>query len=217
MENNINSNEVTQEQQIIQQAPPPPKKKKKKFWLICLILIVVIVIIIASTADGNSDNGIAETGDTLDTADVGTTDPQEIDGGTDISETPQGVTAETFRALRIGMTPDEVIDLIGTEPFSESTTEFMGTTTTLMMWSAGFVNSISVTFTDGHASWLMQVGLDTAPEQGTFGVTHDAFSQIRNGKNVDAVQAIIGVLPNSIMEVEFLGTTTTTIMWGDEL
>jgi len=70
---------------------------------------------------------------------------------TDINE-------ETFAFLSNGMSIDEVQGIIGVPPTTETTTEMLGITTTIIMWMDG-ISSISVTFTDGHVISTLQMGL----------------------------------------------------------
>ena len=70
-----------------------------------------------------------------------------------------GVNAETFAMLRNGMSISEVQNIIGVEPTSETTTEILGTTTTMIMWMGTGFSSITVMFTNGSATSISQMGL----------------------------------------------------------
>ena len=219
---------------------------KRLIWLAGLVPIVILIIVIIAVTGNNDDmtSGIANAGESniyngyqgyspgqqTENHEAGS-GQTEYNGYGEYSpgdhggyhEAPHestvnaaGVTAEAFSALRFGMRIDEVKNIIGVSPISETTTDLMGIATTLIMWSGYGFSSISVTFTDGYASLLMQIGLDSAPQPGSYGVTHEAFAQIRNGMSFHEVSRIIGVLPTSMLEVEAFGIVSTTILWGLE-
>jgi outer membrane protein assembly factor BamE (lipoprotein component of BamABCDE complex) len=77
--------------------------------------------------------------------------------------TTGGVNAETFVLLRNGMGIEEVQEIIGIPPYSESTLEFLGLdgpiVGTVMMWVGEGLSVISVTFTNGYATSITQIGL----------------------------------------------------------
>ena len=66
---------------------------------------------------------------------------------------PSGITREVYELITMGMTRDEVQALIDRRATSETTSEFMGTTTEIVTWmnSSNF-NSITVMFTNGRVS-----------------------------------------------------------------
>ena len=124
------------------------------------------------------------------------------------------VSAETFMSLNVGMSMDEVRAIMEVPPTSETESELLDSNSTMLMWAGQGLTSISVTFTNGYASWLMQIGLSGDPQPGSYGVTHDAFARIRNGMSLEEVQWIVGVVPSSITEVDMMGIISTNIMWG---
>ena len=74
--------------------------------------------------------------------------------------TTSGINAGTFALLRNGMSISEVQNIIGVEHSSEITTEAFGITTTIKVWmNTQNFSSISVIFTDGHATAISQIGL----------------------------------------------------------
>ena len=214
----------------------PKKSSFKPIWVIVPIAVVILGIIVFTR--GNNDDAAPETVVADAGADYGFEDysigdyPQEEQENThdytseptesaEYTEQPTesagdetGVTAGAFSSLRMGMTIDEVQNIIGVAPMSETTSEIMGTTSTLITWSGAGFSSISVTFTNGYASLLMQMGLESTPQPGSHGITHESFAMIRNGMDVDEVQRIIGVLQSSITEVDVFGTSSTTILWS---
>lgn len=85
------------------------------------------------------------------------------------------VTAEAFARLENGMSIREVQDILGTTPTSESTMEMLGITTTTMMWTGRGFSSITVIFTNGYATAISQIGLET-----TSGATQAVNSELNN-------------------------------------
>ena len=76
---------------------------------------------------------------------------------------PGGINMETFAFLSIGMSVDEVLEII-TVPFTAATIwEALGEDALDMIWYLDdYTGSISVSFTGGYVSLLLQVGLESA-------------------------------------------------------
>ena len=83
-------------------------------------------------------------------ASVGTAQP-ETSAVTEIPANVGGVNAETFAFIRDGMSIDEVQELIGAVPASETNTEMAGITSTIIMWTEG-LTTITVGFTNGFVT-----------------------------------------------------------------
>ncbi|MCL2852347.1 MAG: hypothetical protein FWE20_04835 [Defluviitaleaceae bacterium] len=132
-----------------------------------------------------------------------------------------GINAQSFALIRNGMSVDEVQELIGVAPSSETTTETLGITSTVIMWMGSGLESITVLFTNGNVTSTTQMSLRGEPQVEVVtagGVNMDTFVSLRNGMSISEVQDAIGVPPTSETSTEMLGITTTMIMWmGDGL
>lgn len=86
--------------------------------------------------------------------------PQEGENvGADSINGTGGVTAESYARLKNGMSIDEVQEIIGVAPLSETTTELFGITSTTIMWMGSGFSTITVMFTNGRATLISQIGL----------------------------------------------------------
>jgi len=73
--------------------------------------------------------------------------------------TDLGITSDAHALIDMGMSRDEVINIIGIPPVSETVSEFMGTTSTIMVWMDLSFRSISIILTDGRVTTISQMGL----------------------------------------------------------
>jgi len=198
---------------------------KRRILLIGIVIILVFVSIGCGGGNGGSTQPRAQAPAPVAEAAEPATEQGPETPVVDIQpEAPQpralGVTGEAFALLRNGMSIAEVQEIIGVTPFSETNTEMLGTTTTIIMWVGSGFSSITVMFTNGSASSISQMGLQVEPHQGEApptiaagGVNAETFALLRNGMSISEVQEIIGVAPSSESTTELLGTTTTMIMW----
>ena len=137
-----------------------------------------------------------------------------------------GVNIETFALLRNGMSVDEVQEIIGVTSSSEDTSEMMGITTTIKIWTGDNFESIMVMFTDGYTTSTTQMYLQSVSQTESSailaddigGLNEETFALLRNGMSISQVKDIVGVPATSEATTEILGISSTMIMWvGDNL
>jgi len=71
----------------------------------------------------------------------------------------EALTTEHFEQLSNGMTVDEVRNVMGVAPTSETSMDIAGTEMATLMWVADDGRGITVTFMNGEASSITQIGL----------------------------------------------------------
>lgn len=82
------------------------------------------------------------------------------EGGTPHNNSEQYITLDEFNQIQVGMTYDEVVEIIGSEGTVMSTSTFMDTTYTIYYWyAADEIANANVTFINDVVEGKAQVGL----------------------------------------------------------
>ena len=129
---------------------------KKSMVCICVFTVLCIFTacdeaMVSSFVDSAVEAAVSQVADVVNEPNP---EPQATQGAN-----AGGVNAETFALLRNGMSINEVQEIIGVTPTSETTTELLGITSTTIMWVGRSFSSITVMFTDGYATIITQMGL----------------------------------------------------------
>jgi hypothetical protein len=101
-----------------------------------------------------------------------------------------GVTERAFRAIRPGMSYNDVVAIIGREGRQAAAVAGGSTNSSTWMWDEGPLNSIGVTFLDNRAILTMQMGL--RPETPQPPVTLAQFQRLQQGMTYEQAVEIMG-------------------------
>jgi len=114
-----------------------------------------------------------------------------------------------FTTIALGTYIDDAVNELG-NPTSTFTMDLMGAeTTTKSWWTLNFFrlsSSETVTFTNGYATSVMSTA------DASSNITAANFTQISSGMSELDVFEILGV-PYSVTIIEFMGLSSTTVMW----
>lgn len=183
----------------------------KKAIIIMLVALAFVVITACDSATNNSysNNVSTDTPASNNAANDRTAADDSISYG--------GVNAYTFALIRNGMSMDEVRDIIGVDPTSETTSELFGITTTLSMWLENplSLSSISIMLIDGYVTSTTQMELpaNSLTSASAGGVNMDTFVSIQTGMSIEQVNNLVGTEPDSETTSEVFGITTTMATW----
>ncbi|HLL83791.1 MAG TPA: hypothetical protein VK420_14095 [Longimicrobium sp.] len=122
-----------------------------------------------------------------------------------------GLTAAAFRAIRPGMSLEEVNALVGFAGTQTSTTDIGGRRSAGYKWQRGGEFMI-VTFMDGRASQTMQAGLDTQSAPGRT-ATLAKYNQVQEGMTLEEVSRIMGGPGNFTGFIDIVGTMSEGYSW----
>ena len=157
------------------------KEKKpfyKKWWF---ILITIIVIIGALGRIGNKKD--------IDvSADTSTASIQSTESASSTpSKSESKITYENFCSIQMGMTYDQVKEVLG-DGQEQSSNEVSGIKTVMYSWSGSGVSNMNVTIQNDEVVGKAQSGLykDKA------NITMDQYNKIENGMTYDQVKGILG-------------------------
>lgn len=127
--------------------------------------------------------------------------------------TPQrlGLTAAAFRAIRPGMSLEEVNALVGFAGTQTSSTDIGGRRSAGYKWQRGGEFMI-VTFMDGRALQTLQAGLDSQPASART-ATLAKYNQVQNGMTLEEVSRIMGGPGNFTGFVDIMGTMSEGYSW----
>lgn len=157
------------------------KEKKpfyKKWWF---ILITIIVIIGALGRIGNKKD--------IDvSADTSTSSIQSTESASSTpSKSESKITYENFCSIQMGMTYDQVKEVLG-DGQEQSSNEVSGIKTVMYSWSGSGVSNMNVTIQNDEVVGKAQSGLykDKA------NITMDQYNKIENGMTYDQVKGILG-------------------------
>jgi len=116
---------------------------------------------------------------------------------------------DQFMAIALGTHVDDAISALG-NPTSTMTMDILGTeSTTKTWWTINFFrlsSSETVTFTNGYATSVMSTA------DASSNISAYEFSQVSTGMSEIEVFNILGA-PYSVTIVEFMGSTSVTVMW----
>jgi len=101
-----------------------------------------------------------------------------------------GITGEALRAIKPGMSYQEVVAIIGSEGTRSTSMNMGGTVSESFQWKAGPLKWIQVMFTDGHAAMSSQVGL--YPRTADRTITAAQWGKLTEGMSVDEAMQAIG-------------------------
>lgn len=157
------------------------KEKKpfyKKWWF---ILIAIIVIIGALAGRGNKKEVDVSTDKT-----TSSTQSTESTSSTP-AKSENKITYENFCSIQMGMTYDQVKELLG-DGQEQSSNEVSGIKTVMYSWSGSGVSNMNVTIQNNEVVGKAQSGLykDKA------NITMDQYNKIENGMTYDQVKGILG-------------------------
>lgn len=194
------------------------KKKGKAKWIIG---IAIVVVIIAAISGGNKKD---QTGDTTTPAitEKGTTKEtekkttKETEKETEKETTEENedskVTMENFLKISANMTYEQVVEILG-EGEQQSESEIAGSISKIYVWNGeGFLNTITVTFTDSVISSKSQTGLGDSEAK----ITKEKFDAIQTGMTYDQVKEIVGGAGDLSSVIYLLGTVTENYDWNGE-
>jgi len=147
--------------------------------------------------------------------------PEEATAGTEAHPSGDlGVTAEAASAIRFGMSPEEVQAIVGAQPTSHTTSEVLGTTVDVSIWTDA-TRTIAVGFTNGAVSYIQAINMTFAPAApptaSNLGVSEAAAEAIHLGMSSADVQSIIGSDPVSRSQSDVMGNESEVTVWVDGL
>lgn len=119
-----------------------------------------------------------------------------------------GITVAGFRAIRPGMTPDEVAAVIGRAGTRTSST---GATETYQWKGTSALPMIVVTFAEGRAIMSSQVGLHRRATATP--ITLAAFNRLRQGMTYDEAVAALGSQGAYAGFTSIMGTMSESYLW----
>jgi hypothetical protein len=127
--------------------------------------------------------------------------------------TPQrlGLTAAAFRAIRPGMSLEEVNALVGFAGTQTSSTDMGGHRSAGYKWQRG-AEFMIVTFMDDRALQTLQAGLDTQPASART-ATLAKYNQVQEGMTLEEVSRIMGGPGNFTGFVDIMGTMSEGYSW----
>lgn len=200
------------------------KKKGKGKWIIA---IVVIVIIVAAVSGGNKDNSepsdIAQQTESKKETEKQTKEETQKETATEKTEEEtqketteenedSKVTMENFLKISADMTYEQVVEILG-EGEQQSESEIAGSISKIYVWNReGFLNTITVTFTDNVISSKTQTGLGDSEAK----ITKEKFDAIQTGMTYDQVKEIVGGTGDLSSVIYLLGTVTENYDWNGE-
>lgn len=122
-----------------------------------------------------------------------------------------GLSAAAFRAIRPGMSLEEVNALVGFAGTQTSSTDIGGHRSAGYKWQRG-AEFMIVTFMDGRALQTMQGGLDTQPASART-ATLAKYNQVQVGMTLEEVTRIMGGAGNFTGFVDIVGTLSEGYSW----
>jgi len=190
---------------------------KKLLIITILALGIFLVACDADTSNESYQTAEAAIEETVDTPeDVADIQDEEAEEEPAVAEEPEEVQEdivfngfEQFVTIQLGTSLEEAEALLGA-PTSTMTMDLLGTeSTTNSWWTTNLFRlstSETVTFTDGYATSVMGTA------DASSNITADDANQISNGMSESEVYEILGA-PYSVMVMELMGTSSTTVSW----
>ena len=129
----------------------PEKKKKKEGGCLRIVLIVLAILFLAAVAKAIKDPS-DDSGRRSDTSE-NTSD--------NASDNASGITADKFNQITMGMSYDQVKEIIGEDGKNISEADSGGSVATMYQWDeADGIGNVLVTIQDGTVSSKSQLGLE---------------------------------------------------------
>lgn len=126
-------------------CPQCGKSQRMPVWLRAILIIFLLMIMVAAAASNNSDN----------TSTVNSNNVFE-------SKSQSGVaTLEIFNQVEIGMSYEEVVQLVGAEGTLSTESGYANQTMKVYYWySSNGISNMTISFMNGKVSAKNQIGLD---------------------------------------------------------
>lgn len=195
-----------------QQTPPPmametmeePEKKKKKGGCLRIVLIVLAILFLAAVVKAIKDPS-DDSGRRSDTSE-NTSD--------NASDNASGITADKFNQITMGMSYDQVKEIIGEDGKNISEAESGGSVATMYQWDeADGLGNVLITIQDGAVISKTQTAI---LENNGVVIDLDKYNQINTGITYDEVKNIVG--GDGLLSTETLlaGISSQIYIWYGE-
>lgn len=170
----------------------------KKWWF---ILIAVVILIAAVGKESKKDKSV-----TAVDAESSSISNSEAESNNDeqcaVEKEDTKITYDNFLSIKMGMTYDEVKQILG-EGSEISSNEISGIKTIMYTWQGRGMSNISVTIQNDAVTNKAQAGLKDMDA----GITMDKYNQVTNGMTYDEVKGILGE-GQILSETKIMDTTS---------
>lgn len=170
----------------------------KRGWF---ILIAIIIVVAAVGKESKKVKSIA-TVDTESTSISNSEAESNKDEQSAVEKEDTKITYDNFLSIKMGMTYDEVKQILG-EGSEMSSNEISGIKTTMYTWQGSGMSNISVTIQNDAVTNKAQAGLKDMDA----GITMDKYNQVKNGMTYDEVKGILGE-GQILSETKIMDTTS---------